>query len=375
VPTINAKMDINKIIFTGDLLRISGDISKRNLIAKNSYWLHRVLHRQIKYATKKEIAIVEWETDNEFNGQHVFELFGLESNTENWSKLYFQKEIPVAVLGYFEQFFQNAIVIGFEISPFMMNVLSQLQIPCVNIAWDPVRFMDDIFFCFSTNRPEIFDRLLPYQLDELLIYQAADMQRARFMRQGTTINIEGTLVFGQTYVDRSLIEKNHIRELEEFESDLLRLRKKSEVFFKIHPFDFKIEQRKQFAKRLKLNLLNNTYNTYELFCTESIKHVAAISSGTTVEARFFDKSAETFMPTYYQYHQNTTVFDETVCIPIFDDFLHANFWADILSPFLKNTYTVEQKMAFKPNRMRQANCSFWGYQEPNNEQIAVKYDK
>lgn len=82
------------------------------------------------------------------------------------------------------------------------------------------------FFCFSTNRPEIFDRLLPYQLNELLIHQAADMQRARFMRQGTTIDIEGTLVFGQTYVDRSLIEKNRIRELEEFESDLLRLRKK-----------------------------------------------------------------------------------------------------------------------------------------------------
>lgn len=90
---------------------------------------------------------------------------------------------------------------------------------------------------------------------------------------------------------------------------------------------------------------------------------------------FFDKSSETFMPTYYQYHQNTTVFDEAVCVPVFDDFLTTNFWADILSPFLKNTYTVKQKMAFKPNRMRQANCSFWGYQEPNNEQIAVKYDK
>lgn len=368
-------MNTNKIIFTGDLLRISGDISKRDLIAKNSHWLHQILHRQIKYATKKEVTIVEWQTSSEFSGNHVFNLFGLEANTENWSKLYFQEEIPIKVLCYFEQFFQNALVIGFEISPFMMNVFSRLQIPCVNVAWDPVRFMDDIFFCFSTNRPEIFDRLLPYQLNELLIHQAADMQRARFMRQGTTIDIEGTLVFGQTYVDRSLIEKNRIRELEEFESDLLRLRKKSEVFFKIHPFDFKIEQRKQFAKRLKLNLLNSTYNTYDLFCAESIKHVAAISSGTTVEARFFDKSSETFMPTYYQYHQNTTVFDEAVCVPVFDDFLTTNFWADILSPFLKNTYTVKQKMAFKPNRMRQANCSFWGYQEPNNEQIAVKYDK
>lgn len=368
-------MNTNKIIFTGDLLRISGDISKRDLIAKNSYWLHHILHRQIKYATKKDITVVEWKTDAAFNGKHVFDLFGLAASTENWSKLFFQKEIPSAVLRYFEQFFKDAIVVGFEVSPFIMNVLSQLQIPCISVAWDPVRFMDDIFFCFSTNRPEIFDRLLPYQLDQLLVYQAADMHRARFLRKGTAIAIEGALVFGQTQVDRSLIEKNRIRELEEFESDLLRLRKNSEVFFKIHPFDFKLDQRKQFAKHLKLKLLDDAYNTYELFCAEGIKHIAAISSGTTVEARFFDKSAETFMPTYYQYHQNTTTFEETTCVPIFDDFLTANFWADILSPFLKNTYTVKQKMAFKPNRMRQANCSFWGYQEPNNEQIAVKYDK
>lgn len=139
-------MNTNKIIFTGDLLRISGDISKRDLIAKNSHWLHQILHRQIKYATKKEVTIVEWQTSSEFSGNHVFNLFGLEANTENWSKLYFQEEIPIKVLCYFEQFFQNALVIGFEISPFMMNVFSHLQIPCVNVAWDPVRFMDDIFF-------------------------------------------------------------------------------------------------------------------------------------------------------------------------------------------------------------------------------------
>ncbi|NJL74653.1 MAG: hypothetical protein HC892_06070 [Saprospiraceae bacterium] len=54
--------------------------------------------------------------------------------------------------------------------------------------------------------------------------------------------------------------------------------------------------------------------------------------------------------------------------------MSVNFWADVLAPVLKNTYTLSAQLHFKPNRMRNATCAYWGYQEPTNEQVILKYN-
>ncbi len=367
-------MNIQRIIITSDLLRISGDINKRDLIAKNTHWLHRILNRPLSFATRKEIRLVEWETGSDFDAHKVYQAFGLEASTENWASLYFEQNIPYEALKYFAAFFKDSLVIGFEISPFIMNVCSKLGLPCINIMWDPIRFMDDIFFSFNTNHSEIFQALLPFQLSEVLIDQSADLIKARYLRKSTKIEVEGTLFFGQTPIDRSLIEHKSIRQLEDFESALRALTTEGKVVFKKHPFDINFERRQSLLEKLQIPLLTQPYNTYDLFCAEGITKVAAISSGTTIEARFFNKAAQTLMPPYYRFYEASTVPSENNCISVFDAFLGVNFWAAILRPVLEQTYSLDQQLPFKPNRMRHANASFWGYQEPSSEQIIEKYN-
>ncbi|MEN0048458.1 MAG: hypothetical protein AAF806_15450, partial [Bacteroidota bacterium] len=365
-------MSISRIIFTSDLLRISGKLNLHHTVAKNTHWLYQVLNRPIQFATAKEIEIVEWEADGKFNGIQFFDLLELPVSVESWAKTYFKAEVPDQVLQYFSTHFHDALIIGFEISPFIMNIFTKLGLPCINIMWDPVRFMDDIFFCFSTNNTDIYERLLAYQLPRTLIHQSADLQKARFLRKAPSIDVQGTLFLGQTSIDRSLIEGDQIRQLEEFEADLLNLKMEAEVRFKPHPFDQKKEQRLGLMKKLGIQILEDKYDTYDLLCAESIQKVAAISSGTTVEAHFFGKAAQTFIAPYYLFHQESPNFNEQSCIAVFDEYLSINFWADILSPVFPFTRTLDRNLPFKPNRMRNATCSYWGYREPIQEQVLLK---
>ncbi|MEN0047857.1 MAG: hypothetical protein AAF806_12420, partial [Bacteroidota bacterium] len=140
-------------------------------------------------------------------------------------------------------------------------------------------------------------------------------------------------------------------------------------------FDQKKEQRLGLMKKLGIQILEDKYDTYDLLCAESIQKVAAISSGTTVEAYFFGKVAQTFIAPYYLFHQESPNFNERSCIAVFDEYLSINFWADILRPAFPSTRTLDRNLPFKPNRMRNATCSYWGYREPIQEQVLLKFEE
>ncbi len=346
----------------------------RDLFAQNTHWLHHIIRRPLQAATQLPIELLEWETNSIFDGQKVYELLNLPATLEGWVKFYYQEEIPKEVIAYFEPFLKDAIVIGFEVPSYFMKICTALDLPCINMMWDPIRFLDDIFFCFNTNHCAIFDALQAYQLSDALIYQMADLQRARLMRKGDQTDIEGALILGQTHIDRSLIEGDRLVTLTDFQDNLQILGTKGDLWFKKHPFDLSFEQHKTTLESIGLKLLSNKpYNTYDLFCSDKITHVAAISSGATIEAKYFDKSTQTFITPYYQHYSRPSTHTDSCCVSVFDSFLHANFWADILKPICSNVYTTQQRIAHKPNRMRHANYSFWGYEEPANEQLVVAY--
>ncbi|NJL74654.1 MAG: hypothetical protein HC892_06075 [Saprospiraceae bacterium] len=313
-------MKVNRLVLTSDLLRVANPIHKHEVIANHTKWMHKVLHQTIKYATRKELEIVEWEHGSSFDGDEVYALLGMPSVVESWIELYYQKEVPKEITDYFSPFFKDSLVIGFEISPFMIQIFKQLDVPCINLMWDPVRFMDDIFFCFTTNTPSIFERLVAYQLPQILIYQTADLLRARFLRQNPRFDIEGVIIFGQTKVDRSLIKNTYLKKLEDYAAQIQALQQFGQIFFKPHPFDLESEARTAFFNQLQMQTLRGEYNTYDLLCSEQIKHVAAISSGTLIEAVFFEKPSSMFNQGYYHFHSETPTFSTQQSIAVFNEF-------------------------------------------------------
>ncbi|MEM9887713.1 MAG: hypothetical protein AAF849_17590 [Bacteroidota bacterium] len=368
-------MQAKKIVFTSDILRLSKDKSSRKLFAKNTYWLHHLLRRPIQQATQLPIELLEWEKGTDFNGEQVYDLLNLPMNIDGWVKFYYEEIIPNSVIDYFAPFLDQALVIGFEVPAYFMKICTALSLPCINIMWDPIRFMDDIFFSFNTNNEKIFEALLPYQLAPFLVYQSADLHKARFYRRQIEIEEAGALILGQTTGDRSLIEGDQLRKLTDFKPKLSDLSKRGKLWLRKHPFDSNFERNRDALEAVGLQVLERTYNIYDLLCAEQIKHVAAISSGTTLEAKFFEKSAETFIPSYYQYYKASNQYQENNCISVKDTFLEVNFWANVLKSVCSLTYKLDQQLPYKANRMRNANCSFWGYEEARNEQIIVKYDE
>lgn len=366
----------DKIIFTSDILRVTDGPKSRDLFARNTYWLYQIVRQPLQTATQLDIEILEWETGSAFDGSKVYDLLNLPNTVEGWVKFYYQETIPAEVVAYFEPFLKNAIVMGFEVPAYFMKICTALGLPCINIMWDPIRFMDDIFFCFNTNHPAIFEQLQPYQLAETLIYQTADLHRARVIRQTDPTDLEGVLILGQTHIDRSLIEGDRLVTLADFQTDLKALHTEGNLWFKKHPFDLAFEEHKATLERIGLQLIpEKKYNTYELFCSSRIKHVAAVSSGAVMEAKYFRKSAQTFIEPYYQHYQDFNTHADNYCVSVFSDFLNVNFWANVLKPVCDTTSTLSQQLPFKFNRMRKANSSFWGYKEPTDEQLIVKYDE
>lgn len=368
-------MYAKKIIFTSDILRLTPDIQSRDKWSKNTHWLLHILRTPIQYASRLPIEILEWDTTTNFKGEEVFDRFGQTTDVNGWINLYYQKTIPDRVIAYFEPILANSIVMGFEIPPYLMKICDALSIPCIGIMWDPIRFMDDVFFSFNTNHPAIFEQLLSYQLPNFQIEQSVNFHRARHYRKGTSIELEGALILGQSGIFPALIENKKIKTLTNASSQIKQLSNTGKVWFKKHPFDLSTAHSADSLNKLGIQLLEQEYNTYDLFCASTLDKITALSSGAVLEAQFFGKEAYTFVEPYYQYYQAFTKHSTQTRISVFSAFHQVNFWANILRPILGEVYKTNDELPFKANRLRHANCSFWGYQEPKNEQVVVNYEK
>ncbi|MEM0992549.1 MAG: hypothetical protein AAF847_06410 [Bacteroidota bacterium] len=367
-------MQAKKIIFTSDLLRLTPDLKSRDKWARNTHWLLQILKTPMQYASQLPVKLLEWDSGSRFEGEKVFNDFGQKADVNGWINLYYQAKIPDAVLAYFEPLLANAIVIGFEIPPYLMKICDALNVPCIGIMWDPIRFMDDVFFSFNTNHPAIFEQLLAYQLPNFQIEQAVNFHKARYYRKGHSIDLKGHLILGQSGVFPALLEDGKLKTLDDFYTQIKQLSQSGTVWFKKHPFDLSTAHAPEKLEQLGMKLLEKTHNTYELFCTAGLRTVTALSSGSIVEAQFFGQEAQTFVKPYYQYYRDFSTHQTQFRISVFDAFHQVNFWANILRPVLAQVRFSEHQLAFKANRLRHANCSFWGYQEPTNEQVVVDYE-
>ncbi|MEL6943699.1 MAG: hypothetical protein AAFO82_13615, partial [Bacteroidota bacterium] len=368
-------MYAKKIIFTSDILRLTPNLQSRDKWSKNTHWLLHVLRTPIQYASRLPIEVLEWNTTTDFDGEKVFARFGQQADVDGWISLYYQKTIPDAVIEYFEPLLSNSIVMGFEIPPYLMKICDALSVPCIGIMWDPIRFMDDVFFSFNTNHPAVFEQLSFYQLPNFQIEQAVNFHRARHYRKGTSIELDGTLILGQSGIFPALIENQKIKVLADAAPQIRTLSSEGAVWFKKHPFDLSTAHSIENLNRLGIQLLEQDYNTYDLFCASKLKKITALSSGAVIEARFFGKEAYTFVKPYYQHYQALSAHTTQARISVFSAFHQVNFWANILRPVLEKVYEAKDQLPFKANRLRHANCSFWGYEEPKDEQLIINYEQ
>lgn len=376
-------MKLERLLVTSDLLRVTGKAQSRAGFKTNTEFFLVLLGPQLRAATRLPVSLLEWDETSDFDGSAVYDAMGLAVDAAGWAELY--DSVPNAeAVAAFAPHVEGTLVIGFELPPFVQRVLDRLGVPFVDARWHPLRFLDDIFFGFHSNIPAVVEAMEPYHLTteevetHVGLHQASAIRRQSFDKVSTEFD---RLLIGQTPFDSSLIHAGRIATWDDFEPVLEGLDRETRTGYRPHPFSPEpVASLRDLLSRHGIGIADSGSDMYRLLATGAMKELISLSSGTLVEAAFFGIAARRLLPerqAYLPLHPGArrTENDQTAYAGVYHAFLSADFWADILRPVLGETYRNERPLAFRADRLRQVNGSYWGYSGSGGQNLVMSYNK
>lgn len=370
---------IDKIIITSDFLRWSHD-------KMSNKWFSQLFEFYLEHVTELPVYIVGNALYNNKNCHYIafdveefYSYFGVNisalSQTEKlkaWLKIFNLNEFHKKAYEYVYNIFKNSLVVGHEMSNILTNILDYYKIPYIDTNTHPIRYMDDQFFGFRSNVPEIYEKILDYQYDEINFYIFANYMKSSFVFRNCIPSLkENSVLFcGQMDIDKSIIDykTNDIYRIlehkKEFEESIKGF---DHVYVKNHPYY-------QMSKELNdyFNSLGNVEftnsNFYTLVSSPQIKKVVAISSGTLIEAKYFGKQTQSLLRNSINI-QNEKKVDTHKFISVYGDYWTLQFWSGILSPVIKTKKIENNQFIYLRNKLRNSRFMYWGFTDFDQEYL------
>ncbi|MEQ6250808.1 hypothetical protein ABMC89_18095 [Sulfitobacter sp. HNIBRBA3233] len=372
-------MPVNRIVFTGDVLRpnVAGTRPTQH---HNIRWLRNLLGTQLEMATNLPVESISWNCGGVQDGRLgdddislIYRAFGLRVDIRNWARIHDIDRLPQQVDELFRRLFQNALVVGFEMPPYLRRMFSRFGILYINVMLHPVRFLDDLLLTFSASEPSLQERLFAHRIQEPFIRTIAGLQRAAAARSDNTqIEPDSALFLMQTWYDQSQIQDGIFVDSMNFLNDIAAYAKQYREFLvKEHPLEPNPATLFMAATIPNMRLVKG--NTYTFMSRPEIISVGTLSSSVGYEAQYFDKKAQFFLRPPMQLRRGPDD-PEDAQIGIQDMFLTADFWREVLTPILPVTNSDGVTVPFKPNRLRSSIRSFWNFNEIDTD-IAVRAAK
>lgn len=353
-------MDLKRVCFTGDILRPGTNGKSSQWI--NIYWLEQFFGPSIRQAVSVPLEKVLWLSGfGDFDASVIFHHYGMSPQPENWAQLYYA-DPTLKAAEYVSSHFDSSVVIGFELSPFIMKCLDMAGIIYVDVTIHPIRYMSDIPLYFSTNNIKIYNALERYRLFDEALYAEGRMLagvRRRMGYQAPRAHSVALLCL-QTAQDRVLIDKNKFVRWESYLDQVLTLRDKFDrILIKPHPLE---------TIQFDLGLLLDTVpsvevidkNFYQLIAKGDVDKVVSLSSGTTLEAKFLNVESDYLFRNYYNYIEDLGVIHGAF-VPVYGKFVDPDFWRDILESVVKTSGKSGYCSPFIPNRVRHSLNTDWGF--------------
>ena len=292
IPTLN-RISIRKIVFTSDIFRIDDRVPQHNLSPQriNIEWVSRlfspILENLLSLPSK---LLTGEEPGNLLYRISAFRKLGVELSSDSWASYYGglgNEEVETAIA----QELYDSLVIGFEMPPYMIDVLSRKGIPYIDLANHPVRFLPDYMFGVRSNVTDIATRLRATSVPEKTFYDFARISAARTVRimRGKRPDFNSALFLGQIEVDSSLVQDGRVVGQTNLQDALIALRGVyNKVYYKFHPHR---EDKISVMETLKgvggCEVIE--INVYDALACDEFDLVAAFSSGALHEARYFGK--------------------------------------------------------------------------------------
>ena len=363
---------ISEIVMFGELLRTQ-EINP--FYADKTTRLVHELFRDLIYAATGMRPDCELAGSvKRFNRETFYRLAGYDAvSTENWLRIV-SGQFREEAADYFAQCFAGALVISHEAGS-LIRIMEQRNIPYIDMRVSPIRFMEDIYFAFRTNMPEMAARFRKYMIDENAIQIAADRLRAYYA--ATSPKAAGgfppgsLLVCGQTDTDLSLVVDGAITDFSQHAEMLRRLFERHEhIYYKPHPMA---------AQAYGNHWLLRTFphirlargNMYRMLCDNNLQTVVALSSGVLHEAPYFGKEATPVSHIHVNLAKvgNPPIAGEYVMIR--DACYSSSFWQDILAPCIETKENGEAGFAGGDSFLRAYMGMWWDYEIGRPEPSAV----
>jgi hypothetical protein len=294
----------------------------------------------------------------------IYDEVGVPRSIEGWGRLFDLPEIPPPLAALAKERFEGALVISFEIAPVLERALVAQGCTVIDVVNHPVRFLDDIFFGWRCTDAAVAARLARHAVREDWVHVMAGLQSAAALRSLRLAPEPDSLLFlMQVTHDRSQLRDGRFIGAGDYVDAIAALgRQYRRVYVKEHPL-----QMASPGTRAVLEACPNATiideNFYRLMAAPGIAGVASLSSSASIEAPYFGKAAHTLNRPPFRFALDGAVPDADAYVGIHDGYLSADFWRDILGDTMPVTPRDGSVIPFKPNRIRTAMRSFWGFSQ------------
>lgn len=356
-------MVVKRILVCGDFLATTEKEQERN-----RRWLIDLLYQPIKLSTGVEVVSFSSSITDEskLSRKDFFIKSDINVDYSAIQFLFDVKRIQSASLDYLSQYISdNDLIIGYELSEQTRNVLNQLKINYIDIWLHPIRYLDDILFCFNSNNILIHNKLFDFNIDrEVYIAYATRLkvQSYRGWKRGESDVPKNSAVFiGQTLNDKSVNRNGRFLSVIDFREQFEQLvRSHDKVFYSRHPFvKYGDEHILQYIRQFK-NVSLTDFSSYDLLCHKNVKTIMSVSSSVLIEAKYFGKKTVClYRPVvalcdtneHREYHYSS----------VYQDFVFSYFWSKVLSPVLPVKECSRISFFNEKDKLRDALGFYWSY--------------
>jgi hypothetical protein len=279
--------NMKSVVITTDVFR--GSEFDLQSVAENARWLRGLLHNVLSAADFVPMLFVSASDEGRFEVARYRRALNLPKTAYSWAKLVNTK-IATEDEPYFDELLGAKLVIGWGLTPALLQLLDRHQISFVDVEVDPIRFSDDLLMRVRTNNPALLEFFASLHVDETSFSTSVAEIRAFVARREAAAMQAGpsmALFAGQCCIDLSTVEAGHIVTPAERLEEIRAVAKNVDTLLvKPHPSE---NDRRNLAVLLDAipNARITQSNIYRILSDVNLKQVVALSSSVLDEAAMF----------------------------------------------------------------------------------------
>jgi hypothetical protein len=258
-------------------------------VSENAHWLRGLLHNVFSTAGFVQTIFTNEHDGGGFAAARYRQSHALPNSVCSWAKLV-NARISSEDEFYFAELLNGGLVIGWGLTPALMELLDRHRVSFVDVEVDPIRFGDDLFLQARTNNSRLSEYFSALHVDEAVFSTSvAELRAFVARREAATVKAGRSigLFAGQCSIDLSIVESGRIVGVAERLEEIREIaRKVDTLFIKPHPFEGDADHLAILLDAIP-NARMTRSNIYRVLSDVNLKHVISLSSSVLDEAAMF----------------------------------------------------------------------------------------